>query len=46
MSARERGEVRLDALADSIDEPWKPIGVETVDDPILRTKQYGEGDAA
>lgn len=36
MSAWERTELRLDELADSIDEPWKPIDVETVNDSVLR----------
>jgi len=36
MSAWERAELRLDDLADSIDEPWKPIDVETVNDTVLR----------
>ena len=36
MSAWERSELRLDELADSITEPWKPIEVETVNDAALR----------
>jgi len=36
MSAWERSELALDALADSIDEPWQPIDVETVNDSVLR----------
>lgn len=36
MSAWERAELRLDDLADSIDQPWKPIEVETVNDSALR----------
>jgi quercetin dioxygenase-like cupin family protein len=36
MSAWERSEVRLDDLADSIEEPWQPIDVETVNETVLR----------
>jgi mannose-6-phosphate isomerase-like protein (cupin superfamily) len=36
MSGWERTELRLDDLADAIDEPWQPIDVETVNDSVLR----------
>jgi quercetin dioxygenase-like cupin family protein len=36
MSAWERTELRLDDLADSIDVPWQPIDVETVNDSVVR----------
>ena len=36
MSAWERSELRLDDLADSIDEPWQPIDIETVNETVVR----------
>jgi mannose-6-phosphate isomerase-like protein (cupin superfamily) len=36
MSAWERSELRLDDLANSIQRPWEPIEIETVNDSVLR----------
>ena len=36
MSGWERAELGLDDLADTIDEPWKPVDVETINETVLR----------
>ena len=36
MSAWERSQLRLDDLADSLERPWEPIEVETVNDSVIR----------
>ena len=36
MGTRRGTELRLDTVADRLDEPWKPIDVATVNDSVVR----------